>query len=73
MPAADLASLKIHDTSRSRGGAGKFWGFFAGLGLLLLVAGGVFALKNRAPVVQIAAARPAGDPGQQTLPNASGM
>ena len=73
MPAADLASLKIHDTSRSRGGAGKFWGFFAaGLGLLLVVAGGVFALKNRAPVVQIAAARPAGDPGQQTLLNASG-
>jgi RND family efflux transporter MFP subunit len=73
MPAGDLASLKIHDTSRARGGAGKFWGFFAaGLGLLLLVAGGVFALKNRAPVVEIAAARPAGDPGQQTLLNASG-
>src|ERR1700722_14913765 len=73
MPAADLASLKIHDTHRSRGGAGKFWGFFAaGLGVLLLVAGGVFALKNRAPVVEVAVARPAGDPAQQTLLNASG-
>ena len=73
MPAADLASLKIHDTHRSRGGAGKFWGFFAAaLGLLLLVAGGVFALKNRAPVVEVAVARPAGDPTQQTLLNASG-
>src|SRR6058998_2245560 len=52
MPAADLASLKIHDTARPRGSAGKFWGFFAaGLGVLLLVAGAVFALKNRAPVV----------------------
>ena len=73
MPAADLASLKIHDTARARGGAGKFWGFFAaGLGALLLVAGGVFALKNRAPVVEVALARAAGDPGQQTLLNASG-
>jgi len=73
MPAADLASLKIHDTARSRGGAGKFWGFFAAaLGLLLLVAGGVFALKNRAPVVEVAVARPAGDPAKQTLLNASG-
>ncbi len=73
MPAADLASLKIHDTHRSRGGAGKFWGFFAaGLGALLLVAGGVFALKNRAPMVEVAVARPAGDPAQQTLLNASG-
>ncbi len=50
-----------------------FWGFFAaGLGVLLLVAGGVFALKNRAPVVEVAVARPAGDPAQQTLLNASG-
>src|SRR6266404_3491223 len=73
MPAADLASLKIHDTHRSRAGAGKFWGFFAaGLGALLLVAGGVVALKNRAPMVEVAVARPAGDPAQQTLLNASG-
>ena len=73
MPAADLASLKIHDTHRSRGGAGKFWGFFAaGLGVLSLVAGGVFALKNRAPIVEVAVARAAGDPAQQTLLNASG-
>src|SRR6267154_1703506 len=73
MPSADLASLKIHDTHRSRAGAGKFWGFFAaGLGVLLLVAGGVFALKNRAPIVEVAVARPAGDPAQQTLLNASG-
>jgi RND family efflux transporter MFP subunit len=73
MPVADLASLKIHDTARPRGGAGKFWGIFAAaLGVLLLVAGGVFAFKNRAPVVEVAVARPAGDPGQQTLLNASG-
>ena len=73
MPAADLASLKIHDTARTRAGAGKFWGYFAAtLGVLVLVAGGVFALKNRAPVVEVAVARPVGDPAQQTLLNASG-
>jgi RND family efflux transporter MFP subunit len=73
MPVADLGSLKIHDAARPRGGAGKFWGFFAAaLGVLVLAAGGVFALKNRAPVVEVAVARPAGDPGQQTLLNASG-
>src|SRR5215831_9420489 len=73
MPAADLASLKIHDEARSRGGAGKFWGLFAaGLGVAVLLAGGVFALKNRAPVVEAVVARPAGDPAQQVSLNASG-
>jgi RND family efflux transporter MFP subunit len=32
----------------------------------------VFALKNRAPVIEVAVARPGGDPAQQTLLNASG-
>jgi RND family efflux transporter MFP subunit len=73
MPAADLASLKIHDTHRSGGSAGKFLGYFAAaIGVLLLIGGAVFALRNRAPVVEVAVARPAGDPAQQTLLNASG-
>jgi RND family efflux transporter MFP subunit len=73
MPAADLASLKIHDEARSRGGSGKFWGLFAaGLGVVVLLAGGVFAVRNRAPVVEAATARPAGDPAQQVSLNASG-
>jgi RND family efflux transporter MFP subunit len=73
MPAGDLASLKIHDSARTRGGAGKFLGYFAALvGLLLLIGGAVFALKNRAPVVEVTTAKPAGDPAQQTLLNASG-
>ena len=73
MPAADLASLKIHDASRARGGTAKVWGYFAaGLGVVVLAAGGVFAFKNRAPVIEVAVARPAGDPAQQTLLNASG-
>src|SRR5215470_12776139 len=73
MPAGDLASLKIQDSARARGGAGKFLGYFAAaIGLLLLIGGGVFALKNRAPVVEVTTAKPAGDPAQQTLLNASG-
>jgi HlyD family secretion protein len=73
MPAADLASLKIHDTHRSGGNTGKFLGYFAAaIGVLLLIGGAVFALRNRAPVVEVAVARPAGDPAQQTLLNASG-
>ena len=73
MPAADLASLKIHDSARSRGSAGRFFGYFAAtIGLLLLIGGGLFALRNRAPVVEVATAQAAGDPTQQTLLNASG-
>jgi RND family efflux transporter MFP subunit len=73
MPAADLASLKIHDAARPRGSSGKFLGYFAAaIGVLLLIGGGVFALRNRAPVVEVATARPAGDLAQQTLLNASG-
>jgi len=73
MPAADLASLKIHDSARARSGTGKFLGYFAAaVGVLLLVGGGVFALRNRAPVVEVTVAQAAGDPAQQTLLNASG-
>ena len=73
MPAADLASLKIQDSARSRGSGGKILGYFAaGIGLVLLIAGAVFALKNRAPVVEVTTAQAAGDPAQQTLLNASG-
>ena len=73
MPTPDLASLKIHDSARSRGGTGKLLGYFAAaIGVLLLIAGAVFALKNRAPVVEVATAQAAGDPAQQTLLNASG-
>jgi RND family efflux transporter MFP subunit len=73
MPAGDLASLKIHDSARSRGSTGKVLGYFAAaIGVLLLIGGAVFALKNRAPVVEVTTARAAGDPAQQTLLNASG-
>jgi HlyD family secretion protein len=73
MPAADLGSLKIQDSARSRGSAGKYLGYFAAaIGALLLIGGGVFALRSRATVVETTVARPAGNPGEQTLLNASG-
>lgn len=73
MPVGDLASLKIQDSARGRSNAGKYLGYFAAaVGLLLIIGGGVFALRNRAPVVEVTTARPAGDSAQQTLLNASG-
>jgi RND family efflux transporter MFP subunit len=72
MPSADLSSLKIHDTSRSSGG-GKFWRIFAAsLGVLVLLAGGVFALRGKTPVVDVVAARAPSGPQGETLLNASG-
>ncbi len=73
MPSADLSSLKIDDSHRSGGSGGKFWRIFsASLGVLILIAGGVFALRSRQPVVQIAAARPVNAQQAETLLNASG-
>src|SRR5215475_4859541 len=73
MPAADLSSLKIHDTARARSGAGKFWGIFAVvLGVLVLTGGAVLALRGKTPAVQVATAQTVGEPGSQTLLNASG-
>jgi RND family efflux transporter MFP subunit len=73
MPVADLSSLKIDDSHRSGGSGGKFWRIFsASLGVLVLVAGGVFALRTRQPLVEVAAARPANTQEAETLLNASG-
>ena len=73
MPVADLSSLKIDDSHRSGGSGGKFWRIFsASLGVLVLVAGGVFALRTREPIVEVAAARPANTQEAETLLNASG-
>jgi len=73
MPVADLSSLKIDDSARSGGSGGKFWRLFAAsLGVLVLVAGGVFALRTHEPVVVVAAARPASGTEASTLLNASG-
>ena len=73
MPAADLSSLKIDDSHRSGGSGGKIGRIFAAsLGILVLIAGAVFALRSRQPVVEVAAAREVNTRQAETLLNASG-
>ena len=73
MPAADLSSLKIHDSARTKSSTGKFLGFFAAaLGVLILAGGGVMALRGRKPEVEVTTARAAGGTEQVTALNASG-
>src|SRR5215510_8842197 len=73
MPAADLSSLKIHDSARTKGSAGKVLAYFsATIGALVLLGGGVLALRGRKPQVEVTTARSAGGPEQVTALNASG-
>jgi RND family efflux transporter MFP subunit len=73
MPVANLSSLKIDDAHRSGGSGGKFWRIFsASLGVIVLLIGGVFAMRSREPVVEVAAARPPSTQQAETLLNASG-
>ncbi len=73
MPAADLSSLKIHDSARTKSSTGKFFGIFAAaLGVIVLAGGGVMALRGRKPQVEVTTARAAGGTEQLTALNASG-
>src|SRR5438552_583499 len=73
MPAADLSSLKIHDSARPKGSAGKVLAYIsATIGALVLLGGGVLALRGRKPQVEVALARAAGGSDQVTALNASG-
>jgi HlyD family secretion protein len=73
MPTANLSSLKIDDDARSGRSGWKFGRIFAAaLGVLVLIMGGVFAMRSRAPVVEVAAARTANSQQAETLLNASG-
>jgi RND family efflux transporter MFP subunit len=69
----DLTGLKIDDSSRNdrQGRRGVRAGLFAVLAFLAVVAA-VLALRGRTAVVEVTAARPAGDAGSATLLNASG-
>lgn len=72
-PRRDLSSLKIDDRSRRSGKTGKRLGLFAaGLGGLVLLSGLLLAFRTQRLVVEVAAARPAGDLRAQALLNASG-
>jgi len=73
MPAADLSSLKIHDSARTKSSTGKFLGIFAAaLGVLVLDGGGVLALRGKKPQVEVTTARAAGGVEQVTALNARG-
>jgi HlyD family secretion protein len=73
MPNADLSSLKIHDSARSKRVGGKVFRIFsASLGVVVLAIGGVLAFRSQTPGVEVAAALPANNPGAETLLNASG-
>jgi RND family efflux transporter MFP subunit len=72
-PRHDLSSLTIDDRSRRAGKAGKKLGMFAaGLGAIVVVGGLLLAFRTQKPLVEVAAARPAGDLQSQALLNASG-
>ncbi len=73
MSPADLSSLKIDDSARSRGAGGRIGRIFAAsLGVLVLLTGGVFAWRRQMPAVEVSAARPVNGPQAETLLNASG-
>ncbi|HEY6272813.1 MAG TPA: efflux RND transporter periplasmic adaptor subunit [Terriglobales bacterium] len=72
-PRHDLSALTIDHRSRGGGKAGKRLGLFAAaLGGLVLLGGLLVAFRSQRPVVEVAAARPAGDLQAQALLNASG-
>jgi RND family efflux transporter MFP subunit len=72
-PKPDLGSLKIDDRQRSQGKTGKRLGLFSAVvGILVIVAGLLAAFRSRKPLVEVAAARPAGDARAEALLNASG-
>jgi RND family efflux transporter MFP subunit len=72
-PRHDLSSLTIDHRSRGGGKTGKRLGLFAAaLGGLVLLSGLLLAFRSQRPVVEVAAARPAGDLRAQALLNASG-
>ncbi len=73
MPAADLSSLKIQDSARTKGSAGKVLAYIsATIGALVLLGGAILAIRGRKPEVEVATARSAGGPEQLTALNASG-
>lgn len=72
-PQHDLSSLRIEDRSRRKGKAGKRFGLFAAaLGAIVVISGAFLAFRGRTPVVEVAAARAAGDERATALLNASG-
>ncbi|GAC1634806.1 MAG: efflux RND transporter periplasmic adaptor subunit [Candidatus Acidiferrum sp.] len=73
MPAADLSSLRIQDSARTKGSAGKILAYIsATIGALILLGGAFLAIRGRKPQVEVTTARSAGGSEQVTALNASG-
>ncbi len=69
----DLSSLRIQDSHRSGGKTGKFLGYAsAALGVVVLIAGASFALRNQTPVVEVVTAEKPQAGGREAILNASG-
>lgn len=69
----DLDSLRIHDSHRSGGRAGKFFGYTAALlGLVVIIGGLAFAFRNQTPIVEVVEAQKPTDGGREAILNASG-
>jgi RND family efflux transporter MFP subunit len=73
-PKADLGSLRIQDSHRSGGKAGKWLAYMsATIGLIILVvAGTTFAFRNQKPVVEVVTAEKPQAEGSVGILNASG-
>jgi RND family efflux transporter MFP subunit len=73
VPKHDLGSLRIDAGQRKGSGAGKKLSIFAAiLGVIVLAAGAVFALRTKKPVVEVATAEKATVGTRPALLNASG-
>lgn len=69
----DLGSLRIQDSHRSGSKTGKFLGYAsAALGVVVLIAGASFALRNQTPVVEVVTAEKPQAGGLEAILNASG-
>ena len=72
-PKADLGSLRIQESHRSGGKAGKRIAYAsAALGVVVLVTGATFAFRNQKPVVEVVAAEKPQAGGSVGILNASG-
>jgi HlyD family secretion protein len=72
-PKADLSSLRIHDSHRSGGKAGKWLSYIAAvLGAMVIIAGLAFAFRNQTPVVEVVTAEKPQAGGREAILNASG-
>lgn len=71
---ADLSALRIDERARNNGGTGSGRRRLIGVAIVavLVVIAAAVAVRGRTPVVEVAAARPAGDPRTTALLNASG-